>query len=47
MKDKIKKIRTGVRRFVVCCPGVCVAARMHAAAGETFAVYEITQEGAK
>jgi len=47
MKDKIKKIRTGVRRFVVCCPDVRVVARMHEAAGETFAVYEIEKEGAK
>jgi hypothetical protein len=40
MKNKIKKIRTGVRRFVVCCPDVSVVVRLEStAAGETFAVY--------
>jgi len=47
MKEKIKKIRTGVNRFFACCPDVCVVVHVEVAAGETFAVYEIEKEGAK
>jgi hypothetical protein len=40
LSDGILKIR---RRN----PNLMITTRMHEAAGETFAVYEITQEGAK